>query len=91
MKPLKPTVAELLEDENYALRAEVERLRADFESSRTACRMFEQACRDWEARALKAEAALGEQGKGNIDDAIAWCVFCKKEHAGGKTCMGHYP
>lgn len=20
-----------------------------------------------------------------------WCVFCKKAHAGGATCMGHHP
>lgn len=24
-------------------------------------------------------------------DALAWCPFCKKEHAGGATCMGHHP
>lgn len=22
---------------------------------------------------------------------IAYCVFCKKEHVGGATCMGHHP
>ncbi len=20
-----------------------------------------------------------------------WCPFCKKEHVGGGTCMGHHP
>lgn len=23
--------------------------------------------------------------------AVAYCAFCKKEHAGGATCMGQYP
>lgn len=22
---------------------------------------------------------------------VAYCVFCKKEHEGGASCMGHYP
>lgn len=25
------------------------------------------------------------------NEAIAWCSFCKCDHAGGATCMGHYP
>jgi hypothetical protein len=24
-------------------------------------------------------------------DETKWCPFCKKEHAGGGACMGHYP
>ncbi len=24
-------------------------------------------------------------------NALPYCVFCKKEHEGGDTCMGHYP
>lgn len=22
---------------------------------------------------------------------VAYCVFCKRSHAGGATCMGHHP
>lgn len=22
---------------------------------------------------------------------IAYCCFCKKEHSGGNSCMGHFP
>lgn len=35
------------------------------------------------ARRRKRQAAKLEK--------VAWCPFCKKEHAGGATCMGHYP
>lgn len=24
-------------------------------------------------------------------ERVAWCTFCKRSHAGGATCMGHYP
>jgi hypothetical protein len=24
-------------------------------------------------------------------EAVAYCPFCRKEHPGGATCLGHYP
>lgn len=35
-----------------------------------------------------AEGAVVDLGSGKI---TPWCTFCKKAHAGGDTCMGHYP
>jgi hypothetical protein len=28
---------------------------------------------------------------GSPDVDVAYCTFCMREHAGGATCMGHYP
>lgn len=32
-------------------------------------------------------ADLSEERK----EAVAWCPFCNKEHAGGGACLGHHP
>lgn len=26
-----------------------------------------------------------------LPEAPTYCVFCKRDHVGGSTCMGHYP
>jgi hypothetical protein len=57
----------------------------------------------WEAEYNLYKAQVGPTGlifllsdemleeKANSDETIVWCPFCKKEHAGGATCMGHHP
>lgn len=41
------------------------------------------ACRDMRdtMRRRRVESLSGDP----------WCVFCKRYHMGGNTCMGHYP
>lgn len=39
----------------------------------------------------QGSAIIAEECPRCLDEQEAWCPFCKKVHAGGSTCMGHYP